>query len=88
MVGTEYRSVIVGKRAKWILSDYGFHAPVAIDWLQETRNITLTTARRKGTREPRAPWLRNLFRRLRRRIETAFRVMTDVSIWRVLVLEA
>lgn len=62
----------------WVLADNGFQAPLEKAWLQETRTITLTTAKRKDARQPHPPWFRWLLRRLRRRIETAFSVMTVV----------
>ena len=120
VMGPEYRSVVVSKRAKlfghrfyatatvdqvidrWmiapaalkegkmtpaffedqsnlsVLADNGFQSPVDIEWLQENRNITLITAKRKDALQPHPAWFRRLLRRLRRRIETAFGVMTVV----------
>lgn len=119
-IGTEYRGVVVSKRAKlfgyrfyattttsqvvdrWmiapaglkegkqmpeffanqerlvVLADYGFHSPNDIHWLQEQRQITVITAKRKDARVPHPAWFRRLQRRLRRRIETAFSVLTVV----------
>ena len=62
----------------WVLADYGFQSPPDITWLEETRQITLTTAKLKNARKPFPAWFRRLMRRLRRRIETAFGVMTVV----------
>ena len=62
----------------WVLSDNGFHSPADMAWLQKTRHITLTPAKRKNAREPDPPLFRRLLRRLRRRIETAFGVMAVV----------
>ena len=62
----------------WVLADYGFQSPAEIATLQETREIVLTTAKRKDAKEPRPRWVRRLMRRMRRRIETAFSVMAVV----------
>jgi Transposase DDE domain len=62
----------------WVLADYGFQSPPDIAWLEETRQITLTTAKLRNAREPYPAWFGCLMRRLRRRIETAFGVITVV----------
>jgi hypothetical protein len=62
----------------WVLGDNAFHVPDEIAWLQTTRNITLVAALRKDAKEPLPDKVRRLFNRLRRRIETAFSVMTTV----------
>lgn len=62
----------------WVLADNGFHSPNDMAWLQKTRHITLTAAKRKDALNPHPAWFRRLLRRLRRRIETAFGVMTVV----------
>lgn len=61
-----------------VLADYSFQSPLDIHWLQENRNITLTTAKRKDALQPHPTRFRRLLRRLRRRIETAFGVMTVI----------
>jgi len=62
----------------WVLGDNAFHVPDEITWLKSTRNIILTAALRKDAKEPLPKKVRRLFNRLRRRIETAFSVMTTV----------
>jgi len=66
------------QRQLWVLADNGFHSPLDIAWLEENRHITLTPAKRKNALKPHPTWFRRLMRRLRRRIETAFGVMTVV----------
>lgn len=62
----------------WVLGDNAFHVPDEIAWLQSERNITLVAALRKDAKKPLPNKIRRLFNRLRRRIETAFSVMTTV----------
>jgi len=61
-----------------VLADYAFQSTTNVPLLKEKRNIILTTAKRKDAVKPRPAWFRRLLRRLRRRIETAFSVMTTV----------
>lgn len=62
----------------WILADNGFHAPTEMQWLAQTRDIDLITARRHTDHEQWVKPFRRLLDRLRRRIETAFSVLTTV----------
>lgn len=66
------------QRHLWVLADNGFHAPTEIDWLAETRDITMITAKRRTDRERLPAAFRQLMNRLRRRIETAFSVLSTV----------
>jgi hypothetical protein len=61
-----------------ILADYGFRSPLDIHGLHENRNITLTTGKRKDALKLHPTWFQRRLRRLRRRIETAFGVITVV----------
>lgn len=61
-----------------VLADNGFHVPATIQWLAETRHINLYTARRRTDRERWDKAFRHLLNRLRRRIETAFSVLSTV----------
>lgn len=62
----------------WVFGDNAFHVPDEIAWLKSERNITLVAALRKDAKEPLPDKMRRFFNRLRRRIETAFSVMTTV----------
>jgi hypothetical protein len=62
----------------WVLGDNAFHVPDEIAWLKSERNIALVAALRKDAKTPLPDKIRRLFNRLRRRIETAFSVMTTV----------
>ena len=61
-----------------VLGDNAFHVPDEIAWLRSERNIALVAALRKDAKAPLPDKIRHLFNRLRRRIETAFSVMTTV----------
>lgn len=61
-----------------VLGDNGFHVPDEIAWLASDRNINLIAALRRNVKNPLPPAFRRLLNRLRRRIETAFSVMTTV----------
>lgn len=61
-----------------VLGDNAFLVPDEIAWLKSERNVTLVAALRKDAREPLPDKIRRLLNRLRRRIETAFSVMTTV----------
>jgi hypothetical protein len=61
-----------------VLGDNAFNMPGEIDWLKRYRNITVFAALRNDAKEPLPDDIRTLFNRLRRRIETAFSVMTTV----------
>lgn len=61
-----------------VLGDNGFHVPNEIAWLKSDRNVNLIAALRKNVKEPLPDEFRRLLNRMRRRIETAFSVMTTV----------
>ena len=61
-----------------VLGDNAFLVPDEIAWLKSERNVTLIAALRKDAKEPMPDKVRRLLNRLRRRIETAFSVMTTV----------
>jgi len=62
----------------WVLADNAFHDPRHKDWLAKQRDITLVTAQRKDAVDKWPKASRRLFNQLRRRIETAFSVLTIV----------
>lgn len=61
-----------------VLADNGFHVPLQMQWLAETRDINMYTARRRTDRQRWDRPFRRLLDRLRRRIETAFSVLATV----------
>lgn len=62
----------------WVLADNAFHVPGEIDLLHKSRNIQVVAALQKDAVKPLPSSIRRLFNRLRRRIETAFSVLTTV----------
>ena len=65
------------QRQLLVLGDNAFHAPTEIHQLQD-RQITVLAAQRRDFRNQWSADVRRFFNRLRRRIETAFSVLTTV----------
>jgi hypothetical protein len=62
----------------WVLGDNAFHNPASITWLQKQRQISLVGMQRADARQPWSASLRRHLARIRRRIESAFSVLSTV----------
>lgn len=62
----------------WVIGDNAYHAPTAIAWLAQQRQIRLTAIQRRDAREPWPTEMRTCLTNLRRTIERALRVVCTV----------